>query len=189
MTGVQTCALPIYAPALNFPNLVSSGPNFDSTGRILLQPSATLITGTLDVVEGLDRLEEAFANCYPGKGWVHVPLGILSALCAQYLVYKENGRLYTWKGNRIIAGAGYSTAIGPNRTVNTTSITQMFMTSPVFGIKGAPEAWNPVEVFDRGVNTLKFIAEQTFLLGWTCCLIGVQVSTGGVITGSPGSAT
>lgn len=177
------------APALNFPNLVSSGPNFDSSGRILLQPSAVMITGTLDVVEGLNRLEETFAACYSGKGWVHVPLGLINSLCAWKLVYERGGALYTWKGNRVIVGAGYATGIGPNRTVNPLGTTQMYMTSPVFGIKGTPTSWNPVEMFDRSINTLRFIAEQTFLLGWSCCLVGVTVSAGGIITGTVGAAT
>ena len=177
------------APALNFPNLVTTTQVLDSTGRIILQPSVLAITGTLDVVEALNKLEETFAACYSGKGVVHVPLGLINSLCDHALVYERNGRLYTWKGNRVVIGAGYATGIGPNRTANAAGVTQMYMTSPVFGIRGAPRAWNPVEVFDRSINTLRFIAEQTFLLGWQCCLVSVNVSTGGSITGSAGAAT
>lgn len=169
-------------PAQVFPNLVtiSATPVVTGTrGLITLQPAGTLITGGLDVVEGLGLLEEAVAECYHGRAWIHVPSVLLPALSAKNLCYERNGRLFTYAGNRIIVGRGYDSSVGPNGSANATGVTQMYATSPVFAIKDTPRAFGPVESLDRSVNTLKMIAEQTYLLGWHCCLIGVTVTMGG----------
>ena len=178
-----------------YPNLTSTGPRFDETGRIVLQPTpATAITGTpaLDITEGVDKLERAFAQCYPGEGWIHVPIGLVEAMCARNLVQLVGGKLYTWAGNRIIVGRGYPLNIGPGGVTAAAGTGFIFMTSPIFGIRGETRAFDPVQSLDRSVNTVQFIAEQTFVLGWHCCLMGVQVTCGGElagVVGTPGPAT
>lgn len=167
------------APAVIYPNLTSPGPVFDETGRIMLQQAAITITGVVDIVEALDRLEARFADCYPGEGWLHVPIDLINALCARYLVQYRNGRLYTWAGNRVIVGKGYPSNIGPGGVAPVAGSTWMYMTSPVFGLRGTPVSFDPVESFTRSVNTVEFIAEQTFLLAWHCCVVGVNVTLGG----------
>lgn len=170
-----------------FPNLTTIGPIFDSSNRILLQPAATIISGTpLDLVEGLGRLEKALGDCYDGWGVIHVPTQLGPALGARALCYREGSRLYTYNGNRVAIGKGYS-GTGPGNTVQPAGSQFIYATGPVFGIRGAPRVMDPVQSFDRSVNTLKMIAEQTFLLGWTCCLAGVLVTTGGETAGEPGS--
>ncbi len=172
-----------------YPNLMSTGPVFDSTNDILLQPSATLISGSpLDVVEGLGRLEESLGNCYDGVGVIHIPVRILAELAAQSLVYRDGQVLRTFKGNLVAAGAGYDSTIGPGGTTPPAGSAWMFATSPIFGLRSAAQTRNnTVESFDRSVNTLKIIAEQTVLIGWKCCRIGVLVSTAGEPIGTPGA--
>jgi len=173
-------------PHVIYPNLSSTGPVLDETGRITLQPAGTIISGApLDVVEGLNRLEETFGACYDGLGLIHVPLGLINSLCAKSLIYEENGIIRTWAGNRIVVGWGYPTNVGPGGTTPPGGSTWMWATSPVFGIRGRVQNFDPVQSFDRGVNTAKFIAEQTHLLGWTCCRVGVLVTTGGEQSGEP----
>lgn len=176
------------SPAIVYPNLTSlGGPLRDGTGRIVLQPALTQappVSGAVDVVEGLDRLEAAWAGCYKGRGWVHVPARLVNALCANTLIIERGGKLYTWAGNQVIIGRGYDHTLGPGLVANPTGVTQLYMTSPVFGLRDTPRAFEPRESFDRGVNTLAFIAEQTYLLGWQCCLLYVNVTTGGEVAGT-----
>lgn len=89
----------------------------------------------------------------------------------------------TANGNRVIFGNGYPSNVGPNGVANTLGRTQMYATSPVFGLRSTPRVFGPVESLDRNVNTFKFIAEQTFLFGWQCCLTGVTVTSGGLGAG------
>jgi hypothetical protein len=142
----------------------------------------------VDIVEALDRLEGRFADCYPGEGWLHVPIEIINALCARYLVQMKNGKLYTWAGNRVIVGKGYSPLIGPGGVAPTAGSVWMYMTSPVFGLRSTPRAFDPVESFNRNVNLVEFIAEQTYVFGWHCCIVGAQVTLGGEPAGAVGTA-
>lgn len=167
------------APGIVYPNLVTQSQVLDGTNRIVLQPSGALITGGLDVVEGMGQLESAAADCYRGRVWIHVPTVLVAALAAKSLIVEKSGKLYTPAGNRIIIGSGYPATVGPDGAENAAGVTQMWATSPVFGIKGTPRSWNATDSLDRNINTLKFIAEQTYLLGWHCCLIGVTVTIGG----------
>lgn len=175
------------SPAINYPNFVQCDvcPKFDSTGRILLQPTPIMVTGaTLDLVEGLGRLEESASNCYNGRLFIHVPLVLAASLYNQNLITRVNNRWLTANGNRVILGNGYPSTIGPGGATNIVGVTQMYATSPIFGLRSSPRVFGPVESLDRNVNTFKFIAEQTFLFGWTCCLVGVSVTIGGIEAGT-----
>jgi hypothetical protein len=174
------------APALVYPNLTSTGPIFDDTGRILLQPSSTLVSGApLDVVEGLGQLENTAAACYDGELTIHVPLRIAAELEAKALIYRDGSIIRTYCGSKVAIGRGYVSTIGPGASTPPVGSTWMFATGPIFGIRGTPRTFSPVESFDRSVNTVQMIAEQTFLLGWQCCLTGVLVTTGGEQAGDP----
>ncbi len=177
------------SPAVVYPNLNKTTQVLDGAGQgIVLQPSATVITGTKDVVEALGKLEDAVASCYDGRAWIHVPSILIASLAGQGLVFERGGKLYTTAGNRVIIGRGYDDTVGPDGGTNS-GVTQMWATSPVFGLKDTPQSFGPVESFDRNVNTMKYIAEQTFILGWTCCLIGVTVTLGGEVAGTVNSAS
>jgi|SRR5262245_13189020 len=176
--------------ALVYPNLTSTGPIFNSTGRVLLQPSATVISGApLDVVEGMGRLEKALGDCYDGVGWIHVPSNLIQALYARNQCYERNGKLYSSRGNIVVVGDGYSSNVGPGNTTPPGGSGWLAATSPVWGIRGTPRTWNATQSFDRNVDTYKVMAEQTFLLAWECCLVNVLVTTGGEQAGEPGAAT
>jgi hypothetical protein len=172
-----------------FPNLTTAAQTFDGTGRIIIQPAGTLITGGVDVVEGLGRLEAAIANCLRSVAWIHVPVILAASLSARGMLTVQNGKLYTYAGNRVIVGRGYDDTYGQGGAANAAGTTQMWATSPVFGLRSQPRAFTGVEILDRTTNTIKAIAEQTFLLGWQCCLIGITVTTGGLVSSGFGSAT
>lgn len=171
---------------LIYPNLTTTGPIRDSTQRILLQPSATIISGApLDIVEGLGALEETLAACWDGAGVIHASVRLGNALCARNLVYKDGQALYTWAGNRVVIGRGYVPNVGPGGTTPPGGSGWLFATGPIFGYRGTPKVYSNPDSFDRSVNTLKMIAEQTYLLGWSCCLAAVLVTTGGEQAGEP----
>lgn len=179
------------APAIIYPNLMSTGPTFDETNRIMLQPQNSFtITGTggLDVVEALGKLEAAFSLCYPGKAWVHVPAELIGDFFARELAERNSsGQIISPNGNRIIVGKGYSPTIGQDGNANPAGTARIAMTSPMFGVMSSITAFDPVQSLDRSVNTVKFIAERTFIVGWHCCLMAAQVTRGGELAGAVGT--
>lgn len=176
------------SPAKLYPNLTTISATPVTSRGITIQPAGVAVTGTVDVVEGLGSLEKMAANCYRGRVWIHVPAVLLPSLAARNLCYERNGRLYTYAGNRVIVGSGYLDTFGVNGATNS-GVTQMYATSPVFALRDTPRSPSPKESFERGVNTVHFLAEQTYLLGWHCCLAGVTVTLGGLVSGAVSSAT
>jgi hypothetical protein len=165
-----------------FPNLTTAGPVLDSTGRITLQPASTLISGTpLDLTEGLGRLESALGDCYDGVGVIHVPDTLGPALAARGLCYVKGSQLVTYNGNIIVLGKGYP-GTGPGGSTFPGAL-WMRATSRPFGYRGSVRTFTQTESMDRTTNSIQMIAEQTFLLGWTCCLAGVLVTAGGEQSG------
>lgn len=159
--------------------------------QILIQPAMSVpVTGTLDVTEALGVLEDALGACYHGQGYVLVDLPVFNNMVANYLVFKVNGRWQTAKGNWVVPMYGHP-GTAPDGSVPTYGTSWMYILGAIFGyrsgikLNGVPEE----EFFDRSVNTLKILAERTYVLGWSCCQAGVAVSYGGTITGSPNSAT
>lgn len=159
--------------------------------QVLIQPAVSVpVTGTLDVTEALGVLEEALGGCYHGVGVVLVDLPVFNNMVANYLVFKVNGRWQTAKGNWVAPLYGHP-GTAPDGTVPAYGTSWMYAVGAIFGyrsgikLNGVPEE----DFFDRSVNTLKILAERTYVLGWSCCQFGLPVSFGGTITGSPNSAT
>lgn len=177
-TGIAADQKLVY-PNLTSPTLVD--------GEVILQPGGVFISGSvpLDITEGLGRLEAQLGVCWDGVGVIHVPSVLLTAMCAQGLVYERNGKLYTKAGNLVIAGAGYPATYGPNGVTSPAGTAWLMATGPVFKIVGPPRVFDKRSSLDRGVNTLKMISERTVLIGFHCCLAGVLVSTGGEPSGTP----
>lgn len=159
--------------------------------QVLIQPAISVpVTGTLDVTEALGVLEEFLGSCYHGVGHVLVDLPVFNNMVANYLVFKVNGRWQTGKGNWVVPMYGHP-GTAPDGTIPAYGTSWMYITGAIFGYRsgikldGMPEE----DFFDRSVNTLKIMAERTYVLGWSCCQAGLPVSFGGTITGSPNSAT
>lgn len=162
----------------------------DGYTQVLMQPAMTVpVTGTLDVVEALGALEYALENCYGGVGIVHVTIPVFEMMISQYLLTKSGARWQTAKGNWVVPGGGYP-GTAPDGSAPAYGVNWMYITGAVFGYRsGIKLNGTKIEHFDRSVNTLKVIAERTYVLGWDCCQFGVAVSYGGIITGLPNSAT
>lgn len=165
---------------------------------VMLQSAATVVgpTGTpLDLVEALQRVEAQFRACYgDGLGVVHIPVS-LGLMGWRSNAFKADGPiLRTQTGHRVSLGAGYTgfgpgsdTSGGESPPANTAWI---YMTGPVVAYRGQVNVLGDFTAsFDRASNTITYIAERTWVLGWMgCCHFAALVSTGGIVTGQPQSA-
>ena len=78
---------------------------------------------------------------------------------------------------------------GETDGVETAGVTWMYATGSMFVYRGRPVILPIRDSQDRTDNTVRAIAERTYVLGWDCCHYAVPVSIGGVVTGAAGSAT
>jgi hypothetical protein len=171
-----------------YPHLAANAQVLDATinPSVILQTATTVVTGaTLDVVEGIARLEGALARCANGRGVLHVTPEVFDLMAFGMLLDKpRNGVMYSVAGNKVAVGAGY-TGSGPDGT-STTGVHWAYATSPVFAYRssGDPRVGTTLtENLDRAVDTVKTIAERTYVLGYDCCHFGVPISLGGMVSG------
>lgn len=168
------------------PHLAHTSSIVDTMG-ITLQCATTQVTGSvvLDIVEGLQRLEDAIGSCIgAGQATIHIPLVLGEAIFAWGLAKEYGGQLKTGPGNLIALGAGYD-GRAPNGTL-TPNVAWIYATGPVFAYRSAPETFTFTEELNRTNNTLETIVERTYLFGFDCCcLYGVAINVGGDITGAP----
>jgi hypothetical protein len=172
-------------PHLAANTVVLSPSTFSGSFSVTLQTAATVITGTVDPVEGLGWLEKQLANCYGQQGVIHVTPLIAVALDSYGLLKKVGAQLQTLAGNLVAVGNGYP-GTGPDGT-QTSGVEWMYATGQVFIFRSDQVQFRREESLDRTENTLKQIAERTFVLGWDCCHFGIPISTGGRATGTVSS--
>lgn len=175
-------------PQTTWPNLsgVQAAPTstvVDDSGVTMQIPvdDVTPAGGPVDVVYALAVLEAALAECYSQQGFIHVPYEFAALLSAWNLCFvDEDGDLVTKAGNKVVLGAGYpGNAPG---TGATDPVRYMYATGQVFYARSDEITFRREEEFDRAKNTLKAIAERTYVIGFDCnCLlaIGVDVSISG----------
>lgn len=174
---------------LVFPHLAANA-EVVGVDDALLQPVASpVVTGgaPLDPASALGLLEEALAGCYGGVGVVHVPVRLLPTLVAWELVHPVGGRdvgsgqfgrqLQTTSGNLVAVGNGYP-GTGPDGTDPGPTAAWMYATGRVFMLRSNVKITPFTSAVNREVNTLEMIAERTYVLGYDCCLLAVQVSLG-----------
>lgn len=174
-----------------YPHLAANT-ELEDAHNIILQTAATEIVtgggaGALDVVEALGRLEGAIANCYDGVPVIHAPRVLAAAFVSEGLITREGPRYRTASGSIVVFGAGYP-GTSPDG-VETAGVTWMYATGSMFVYRGRPVILPIRDSQDRTDNTVRAIAERTYVLGWDCCHYAVPVSIGGVVTGAAGSAT
>ncbi len=166
------------AASAQFPHLAANAAVTDSEANgnlVTLQQAATVVTGTPVCIEvALGLLESAFADCYSGVGIVHVPNELIPLLDQAYQLEREGERLYTGNGNIVVAGTGYAGS-SPAGVVDP-NVRWIYMTPQIFGYRSEIRTLERETTLDRSVNTVKAIAERTYLLGYDCCLVAVPVS-------------
>lgn len=155
-----------------YPHLADTTETLDANG-ILMQ--TVPVTGTAtDVVCGLGFLEEYIGNCYNGAGVIHVPRKVLPALMASSLVEARGATLYTKNGNLVAVGSGYPGS-SPAGVAATQCTSWIYATGAVFGYAGPVRIFPHRDSIDRAENTVKMIAERTYVVGWDCCHAAVSV--------------
>lgn len=159
-----------------FPHLAADAEVLDSQG-IVLQTAATPVVTGADVVRGLGALEAELAECYAGQGVIHIPHSALSVMAAWNLIVERDGRLETRAGNLIVVGGGY-TGSGPDGSPADAESTWIYATGAVFGYRGDVQVRSPRDSIDRSANTMRMIAERTYVLGFECCLLAAHILLG-----------
>lgn len=156
-----------------------------------LQTAATvLVTGAVDVVEGIGRLEQAMADCYGGVPIIHVPRGVTAHLAANHLLSDKSGKnLVTRNGSIVVPAPGYP-GTSPGGVVPPAGTTWLYATGSVKMWQSEPTwtARDARELLYRPTNDTVLILEQRFTLAWDCCHFAIPVSLGGIITGTFNSA-
>jgi hypothetical protein len=155
---------------------------------IVMQTAAVTGAGVaLDPVEGLGILESKLAACYDGVGVIHLPIELLPALKTHSLIERQGAQLRTTAGNLVALGAGYP-GTGPSGQT-TSGALWMYATGAVFAYRSDIRSFPKEQSFDRNVNTVKAVAERTYVIGWDCCHFGVPITSGGEVEGTGGGGT
>lgn len=180
-----------------FPHLAEDTESVDEFG-VTLQTAATIVSGgvtsPLDIIEALGLLESELANCYDGVGVIHVPRVLMPAFADASLLVRVGDHYVTPAGNIIVFGAGYR-GTAPDGTSSSGSV-WMYATGAMFIYQSAPQII-PVHPtpgggsnsFNLSTNTLHAMMERTYVVGWECCHLAVNVTVGGGVAGSPGSSS
>lgn len=174
---------------ITYPHLASDEVVYDSTGVVLLQTAAQVVTGwAVDILQGVGLLEGALARCFGGVGVIHAPPEALSAMAEAHLISPRGGTMYTAAGIPVAFGSGYLTT-GPDGTPASPGNAWLYATGPIMLRRSEIRVTaTPTQSLNRSVNTLTMIAERDYNIAWDCCHFAIQVSLGGIITGAAGSA-
>lgn len=154
---------------------------------VTLQTAASVVvTGTYDVVEAFGRLQAALADCYDGVGVIHVPRALEPALTSEGLIVRVGDRYLTTQGHVVVLGAGYT---GSSPAGATSSSSAYVYATGAMLIYRSPARLTSGELFDRSMNAAKVTVERTYVVGWECCHLAINVALGGSVTGASGSAS
>lgn len=158
-----------------FPHLAADAEVLD--GETVLQLVASPVITGADIAHALGVLEQELADCYAGQGLIHVPRTALPTLAAAYLIVERDGRLYTPAGNLIVVGGGY-TGTGPDGSAPAAGTTWIYATGAAWGYRSDPYVSRLRDSLDRTSNTIRMLAERTYLLGFECCLLAAHIVLG-----------
>jgi hypothetical protein len=173
--AIWTGSASVTGAATIYPHLAASAASGTSSGAVLQTAAVVAVTGSPGITRALGALEGAFLACYGGEGVLHVPAEALANLARdQQLVQDGPNRLRTWNGLRIAVYASNNKE-GPTGAVAPAGKAWLYATSAVSMRRtGVEEASSVIEGLDRGNNTLRYIAERTYVLNWDCCTYAVQ---------------
>lgn len=156
------------------PHLAATAEIVDAQDIILQTPVVTG-GGPFKPARALGVLEGLLGDCYYGVATVHVPQAILPIFAnAPGSIFKNGAQLQTMNGNLVAVGAGYP-GTGPDGSAPPSGSMWIYGTGPVMMWRGDVRTFAPTEQIDRSKNTVKAIAERTYVLGWGCCHFAVLV--------------
>lgn len=163
-------------PGIVLPHLAADAEVLDSNG-IVLQSAATVAVTGVDVAVGLGELEQQLDQCYGGEGVIHIPRFALPTFIASLLVQVVNGELRTASGNRVVVSGDYP-GTSPAGAAPAAGTSWIYATGPVFAYRSDVFATQLRDSFDRAENTVKMIAERTYVIGYSCCLLAALIDIG-----------
>lgn len=160
-----------------FPHLSADTEVLD--GTVVLQTAASpLVTGSADVAHALGVLEQELADCYSGQGLIHVPRSALPTLAAWNLArVDDGGRLVTPAGNLIVAGTGY-TGSAPDGAAAADGTAWIYATGAAWAYRSDVYVSRLRDSLDRSSNTIRMLAERTYLIGFECCHLAAHIALG-----------
>lgn len=151
--------------------LVDVAPNFEGD-----QPTdegfdtPTLVNlGTEGTAAGaMSALEGFLAECYGGRGVVHVPAAGVPFLADASQLIRNGGVLETYVGNLVAVHAN---------NPGTSGDVSMWVTGAVAVRRSGVEMLGDfTSSMDRDKNTVNRRAERTYVLTWDCCLAGLTLT-------------
>lgn len=164
-----------------YPHLAANAPLVQD--RDTLQLAATTVAGgAMNVILGLGLLEAAAMECTQGQATLHVPVSVATHLIAWNLIRLQGGRYVTELGNPVAIGNGY-TGSSPTGAAATNASTWAYATGPVFYARGALREFAPVESVVLSTNNLDQMAERTYVVGYSCCLLAKELNLTTTISG------
>lgn len=163
-------------PGIVLPHLAADAEVLDSND-IVLQSAATIAVTGVDVAEGLGQLEQQLDQCYGGEGVIHIPRFALPTFVASLLVQVVDGELRTVSGNRVVVSGDYP-GTSPAGAAPASGTAWVYATGPVFAYRSDVFATQLRDSFDRAENTVKMIAERTYVIGYSCCLLAALIDIG-----------
>jgi hypothetical protein len=142
-----------------------------------LQSAAVVpVAGTLSPGAALGALEGALADCYRGQqGVIHAPAAAVDTLAAARLLERRGAQLVTVAGNLVVAGGGYP-GTSPAGAAPAAGTAWLYATGRAFYYRGAVRAFPLAQSLDRARNTVRMLAERTYLAGWDCCHFAALVN-------------
>jgi len=172
------------------PHLAANAVVTGSDGSTEQTAATVIVSGGVDVVEGISLLEEQLDLCYGNEGVLHVPPAVLTHMAAWNLVTRDGPRLRSPSGHLIAAGAGYP-GTSPAGAAPAAGTRWVYATGAVALWRSAIDfyAQSPADILDRQRNNVIFIAERTYVIAWDCCHLALPISIGGVVGGTVGAST
>lgn len=157
-----------------YPHLAADEDVETDMGPVVLQTAATVVvTGTVGIIEGMGRLQGALGDCYDGVGVIHVPRTLEPYLSNAGIIIREGNRYRTTQGHIVVFGAGYP-GTSPAGASSIDSL-WIYATGSMFIYRG-PQRRMSGELLQRDNNLATVEVERTYVLGWDCCHLAVNVS-------------
>lgn len=163
-------------PGIVLPHLAANAQVVDSDGIVLQSAATVAVTGD-DVAVGLGQLEHQLDQCLSGEGVIHIPRFALPTFTANFLVQEVGGQLRTQSGNLVVVSGDYP-GTSPAGAAPAAGTAWIYATGPVFAYRSDVFATRVRESFDRAENTVKMLAERTYVIGYSCCLLATLVNIG-----------
>jgi len=156
----------------------------DMTPVAELQSAAVVVSGgPVGVMEGIQLLEGALAQCYGGEGFIHIPATAVARLSNVGVVREQGGQLRTLLGNTVVV---YSSGDreGPDGSNPPAGQSWIYATGSVWYRRSPVKALGrrPGDFLARDKNTMFYVVERTYVVDWDCCHLAVLVEIPGAAT-------